>query len=205
MTLVFVRHGETALNAARTLQPFDTPLSTRGHAQAAAAAQRLKSFGLAGILSSDQPRALQTADAIAGVTGLSVQTTPLLQERNFGDLRGQPYDNLSFDPLAMAEAPANGESMAEFAARVAEAFAFARRCQARLGGPLAVVTHGLVVRGLFAGHVSYAPGAGEGMRIGNTALTIVEVAPPHRVTLFNCTRHLDGGEVAEDRASLSGG
>ena len=34
MTLLFVRHGETALNAARVMQPADTPLSPRGLAQA---------------------------------------------------------------------------------------------------------------------------------------------------------------------------
>ena len=34
MTLLLIRHGETALNVARVLQPADTPLSARGVAQA---------------------------------------------------------------------------------------------------------------------------------------------------------------------------
>ena len=74
MTLLLIRHGETALNAARVLQPADTPLSARGAAQAEALAGRLAAWRgaprepggapLAGILSSDLPRALATAEAI---------------------------------------------------------------------------------------------------------------------------------------------
>ncbi|HEY9065800.1 MAG TPA: histidine phosphatase family protein, partial [Burkholderiaceae bacterium] len=41
MSLLLVRHGETALNATRVLQPADTPLSARGIAQAEAIARRL--------------------------------------------------------------------------------------------------------------------------------------------------------------------
>ena len=41
MAVLLLRHGETALNAARVMQPADTPLSERGQAQARAVAQRL--------------------------------------------------------------------------------------------------------------------------------------------------------------------
>ena len=41
MTILLIRHGETALNAARIVQPADTPLSERGIAQARALARRL--------------------------------------------------------------------------------------------------------------------------------------------------------------------
>jgi len=61
MSILLIRHGETALNAARVVQPADTPLSERGAAQAAALARRLADFGIAAILSSDLPRAAQTA------------------------------------------------------------------------------------------------------------------------------------------------
>jgi len=204
MTLVLVRHGETALNAARTLQPFDTPLSARGLAQAAAVARRLAPMGLAGIVCSDQPRALQTAEALGAATGLPLQTTPLLQERNFGDLRGRPYDTLGFDPLAMEAAPPGGESIPDFAARIAAAFAHVVRLRAALGGPLAVVSHGLVIRGMLERHLQAAPGFEMPDRIGNTAVSIAAATPPHEALLVNCVAHL-GGAVAEDGRSLSGG
>ena len=109
MQLLIIRHGETPLNVARVMQSADTPLSDNGQAQAARLGQRLT-----GIVSSDLPRALQTAEAIAAATGLPIITSALLHERNFGDLRGRPHASLGFDALAMTEAPPNGESMADF-------------------------------------------------------------------------------------------
>ena len=60
MNLLLIRHGETALNVARVLQPADTPLSARGIAQAEALASRLASMNVEAIVSSDLPRALRT-------------------------------------------------------------------------------------------------------------------------------------------------
>lgn len=203
MTLYLIRHGETTLNVARVVQPADTPLSARGEAQAAALAHRLATVGLAGILSSDLPRARQTAEHLARATGLTVHTTALLQERNFGALRGRPYDALGVDPLRMDEAPPEGESRVQFERRVAEAFDQALRLQAALGGPLAVVTHGLVVKALLERHADLGthplPGS-----LRNASLCILSATAPHAVDLLDCTTHLDAG-TAHAAGSLSGG
>jgi broad specificity phosphatase PhoE len=205
MLLYLIRHGETALNVARVLQPADTPLSSRGLAQAAALVRRLQPLGLAGLLSSDLPRTLQTAQALADATGLAVHTSPLLQERNFGDWRGLPYDSLGLDPLATAAAPPGGESQAEFEARCQAAWRELCAMQSRLNGPLAVVTHGLVLRcWLVHGPLQRPDGMALPERLGNTALTVAEAGVPHRLRQVNCTRHLDG-ESRDDDRSLSGG
>lgn len=208
MSLLLIRHGETALNVARVLQPADTPLSARGIAQAEALARRLTTMNLQTIVSSDLPRALRTAEAIAAATGASIETTPLLQERNFGDWRGLSYDAMSIDPLTMAEAPPNGESTAAFEQRVAEAFAHVVARQAPIaseaGGVLAVVTHGLVIRALLAAHVRLADGMLQPTHLGNTSLSIVDSQPPHRASLLNCTQHLDAA-ARDDAHALSGG
>jgi probable phosphoglycerate mutase len=204
MNLLLIRHGETTLNVARVLQPADTPLSTRGFAQAAALAGRLEHAGLAGILCSDLLRARQTAEPLAAVTGLPVVYSALLQERNFGDLRGLAYDTLPFDPMQLDDAPPGGESSAVFLARVAAAFAEAVAVQAQLQGPLAVVTHGLVVKAMLSQHVQHAPGGVTPARLANASLSIIDAAAPHPVLLMDCTRHL-GPELCEPRGSLSGG
>ena len=206
MQIWLVRHGETALNAARILQPADTPLSPHGLQQAQALAERLAGERFAGILSSDLPRAHQTAQAIAERTGHALHTTPLLHERSFGDWRGQPYDSLSTDPLAMDAAPPGGESTTQFAERCREAFALALQTQAELGGPLVVVSHGLVIRQMLAALPPSAHPKGELdlPRMGNTSLTILDAAPPHAVRLLNCVRHLEKG-LREGAGSLSGG
>jgi len=207
MNLLIIRHGETPLNKARVIQPADTPLSDHGQAQAAAMAQRLAAadpMRPAGIVSSDMPRALQTAQALAAATGLAITTTRLLHERNFGDLRGRPYDSLGFDPLSHDEAPPNGESAAEFAARCAAAFVWVLQQQAALGGPLAVVTHGLVIRQWLERGTLQVPGhLALPERLSNTSVTVAMSAAPYIVSLVDCIAHLDG--VGEDANSLSGG
>lgn len=208
MTLLLIRHGETALNVARVLQPADTPLSARGMTQAEALAQRLALMNVRAIVSSDLPRALRTARAIAAATGAAIETTPLLHERNFGDWRGQPYDGMAVDPLSTAEAPPNGESSAAFAERVVAAFALVVARRAKLGadadGALAVVTHGLVIRMLLTAQVQLGAGVSPPTHLGNTSLSIVGASPPHRVSLLNCTRHLDAA-AGDDARALSGG
>lgn len=204
MTLVLIRHGETALNVTRVLQPADTPLSAQGLAQAQAVARRLTALGVAGIVSSDLPRAWVTALVIGDACGLPVTPSSLLHERNFGDLRGQPYDTLGFDPLAMNQAPPGGESIPAFIDRVARAFDEMRRLRAALQGPLVVVTHGMVIRALLAHHGRLPASTRLSPHLGNTCVSIVSARPPHAVSLLACTRHLDASNQ-EDVHSLSGG
>ncbi|WP_054017744.1 histidine phosphatase family protein [Piscinibacter sakaiensis] len=205
MTLLLIRHGETALNVARVLQPADTPLSAAGRAQAAALATRLAGAGLAGLVSSDLPRARETAEAVSRACGLPVHWSPLLQERNFGDWRGRAYDTLGADPLHGDASPPGGETAAQFEQRVAAAFALLRVHQAGCGGPLAVVTHGLVIKALLQRHARLAPGLGwpaHGLR--NTSLSRIAAEPPHDCDLLDCTRHLDEAAAPAPRG-LSGG
>lgn len=204
MSIVLIRHGETPLNAARVIQPADTPLSERGRAQAEAVARRLAArAGPAAILSSDLPRAFETATAIAAATGLDLRATELLQERNFGALRGRAYDDLGFDPLATPDAPPGGESVAEFEARVARAFGEILALRAALAGDLVVVTHGLVIRTLLARHARLAAGLEMPASLANSSVTVLAPVAPHEALLVNCTVHLQGSARDEGRG-LSG-
>lgn len=202
--LLLLRHGETPLNVTRVLQPADTPLSPTGRAQAVALARRLRALPLAGLVSSDLPRAVQTAETIASACGLPISHSPLLQERNFGDWRGRPYDSLGFDPLTMAGEPPGGESVPVFLARVARAFEGLLARQRELGGTLAVVSHGLVIKAMLEHHLRRPAGATLPERIANTSLTAVVLAPAPTARLIDCTAHL-AGDTADDTRALSGG
>lgn len=203
VSIYLIRHGETPMNATRVLQPPDTPLSERGQAQARALAERLASLDVTAILSSDLLRALDTARAISALTGHAIETTPLLQERNFGDLRGLAYDSLDHDPIAAEHAPPGGESMETFRQRVRQAFDALVAARARAGGNLAVVTHGLVIRTILARHVAMPAGEGEPEHVANTSLTIFDATAPYTVTLLNCARHLEG-EARDDGRGVAG-
>lgn len=204
MSIILVRHGETPLNAARVMQPFDTPLSERGLEQAKRVARRLVGTAPAAILTSDMPRAWQTAQAISHATGLEPVVSERLRERNFGDLRGSPFDTLGFDPLVMEAAPQNGESMAEFHSRSISAFALAVKLRSTLDGPLVFVSHGLVISAILRLCADVEPHALPD-RIGNTGITVLEPRHPHTPQLVNCTAHLNMKGLQEDASSLSGG
>jgi len=73
MSILLVRHGETASNAARILQFPDVPLSDRGLAQAERVATRLAGLGAEGIVSSDYARAQMTAERVQAATGASAE------------------------------------------------------------------------------------------------------------------------------------
>jgi broad specificity phosphatase PhoE len=90
VTRLFIwRHGRTAWNAEHRAQgQTDVELDERGHAQAAAAAERLARQQPDAIVSSDLRRAAQTAQHLAEVTGLPVRYDERLRERHFGVWQG---------------------------------------------------------------------------------------------------------------------
>ena len=157
MTILVVRHGETDGNAARILQRPDVPLNQRGMRQAEQLAQRLFAHGFVHILCSDFLRARMTAVPLAACSGITIEESSLLQERNFGDLRGVPYVELTEDPFGPDFVPPNGEDWPRFHARVAEAFAFIVSRRRAVNGTLVVVTHGLVCRALVERHALVPP------------------------------------------------
>jgi len=196
--IFLIRHGETAGNAARILQRPEIPLSERGIAQAERLARRLANAGIAGVLSSDLPRAAMTAEHLSQTTGLAVAFEPLLHERNFGDIRGTAIADLGFNPFGLDYAPPNGESWEVFHARVDRAWARMRDVAAATDGHLAVVTHGLVCRSLAGRHLALPAGEGVPERWENTSVTIVDARAPWRVELLNCCVHLVDLPAAPD-------
>ena len=140
----------------------------------------------------------------AGWRQQTLRPSARLQERNFGSLRGQPYDSLGFDPLTLPEAPPGGESAAAFVQRVHQAFDDLLQQHQGLDGDLLVVTHGLLIRTLLAGPLMIDAAALGDLHLANTSLSIFDAAPPHALQLLNCTRHLDPAE-RDDAQGLSGG
>ena len=200
MAILLVRHGETALNLARIVQPANTPLSEIGLKQVEALAERVaRDFPVRALATSDMLRARQSGAPLVRRLGLVMEVEPALAERNFGVLRGRTYESLGLDLLAMREAPEGGESAAQFEARVARAWSGLVRRAALLDGDLLAITHGLVIRRLLAQHLAspLAGGAGSGeIVVGNASITVVASAAPHVVHRLACEAHL-GSEAAD--------
>jgi broad specificity phosphatase PhoE len=197
MAIVLVRHGETQSNAQRVLQHPDTPLSERGLAQARCVAQRLARERIGELVASDYARALTTAELIRDAAGVPLAIDPELRERNFGDLRGQPYSALGFDPFAPGYTPPGGESWEDLHRRVDRLWKRMSERAAALDGDLVLVTHGLVCHSLVSrcielGGTACLPGS-----FRNTSVTVVDSAPPWRLQRLGCIAHLDE-ELARD-------
>jgi len=131
-----------------------------------------------------------TAAPLAARSGFAVEESPLLQERNFGDLRGTAYAAVGQDPFGPDFAPPNGEDWPTFHVRVAEAFALIVSRRRSVRGTLIVVTHGLVCRALVERHALLPATVIAPERYDNTSVTVLHEHAPHGVSLINCTRHL---------------
>lgn len=200
MNIILIRHGETPLNRARVLQPSDTPLSDLGQQQAKAMAQRLKNEPIDAILSSDMTRAAQTAQALSDATNIPIDFSTLLHERSFGDLRGQRFDDLGFNPMDPGYEPPNGESWEQFHVRVAQAFELVIQTANAQNKTLAVVSHGLVIREMVSRHLSSESQVPE--RLENTSVTVFSKQPPHTVSLLASADHVHG---LSDSPTTNGG
>lgn len=150
--VLLARHGETADNAAQRFQGRrNPPLNDRGREQAAELAEALRAEGIVSLWASPLLRAAETAQIVAEILGLSVQTDDRLREIDVGDWAGRPYAEV------MAEHPGElerwaagdftfrfpgGESLEEQKVRVVAALE-----EIRAGAvPALVVCHGGVIR-----------------------------------------------------------
>ena len=89
-TIYLVRHGETVDNARQIMQgQTQGCLNEKGREQALQVAQRLADEQIDAVVASDLNRAIQTAEYISALHGLSVTTTPLLRERDWGGFTGR--------------------------------------------------------------------------------------------------------------------
>lgn len=152
--LCLVRHGETPWNAERRLQGhLDVPLNGTGVAQAAATSRSLAAHRFAAIYCSDLRRARDTAAPAAALLGRELRCEPRLRERHYGVFQGLTYAEAEaqyrqeYAQFAARDPqfafPGGGESLADFAARIAGVLATI--AQRHLGEQVLVVTHGGVL------------------------------------------------------------
>lgn len=91
--LYLIRHGQSAGNAeGRFGGHGPTPLSELGVQQAERTAQVLAKEGVDAIYTSDLIRAVQTAEPLAKLLNIPINTSEAFRERNVGVLQGLTFD-----------------------------------------------------------------------------------------------------------------
>lgn len=93
--MLLIRHGEAEGNReGRLIGQTDAPLSEFGRSQADAVAARLASLPISRIISSDLPRAIQTAQPLATHLQAQVEVEPRLREISNGAWEGRMPDDV---------------------------------------------------------------------------------------------------------------
>lgn len=161
--VLLLRHGETEWNRVDRIQGWgDISLNERGRRQARAAAQCIAEeySDVARLLSSDLPRATETAETVASAVGFDdfeVEYDRTWRERDFGVYQGEAGDqffeeNPQFAIIdghdgAKGNVPEDGESYVEFRERVRAAWDDLRT---EAEDTVVVVTHSGVIRAIIA-------------------------------------------------------
>ena len=198
--LLLVRHGQTTWNAENRFQgQSDSPLSELGRRQAAAVGQRLGSYPMDEIWSSDLSRALHTAEAIARHHGLLVRLDARLREFRMGEWEGLTGAEIAArDPERLAlwrhvgahvSAP-GGESLTDLAERLRPLLEEMRRLPD--DAHIVLVSHGGAIRGLVCLALGLPPEMNRHLVTAETSLTEIELRDGRTILLrLNDHAHLE--------------
>ncbi len=152
--LYLIRHGETDSNKSYRFQgQTDIELNAEGKAQAELLAEHFKEIHLDKIYCSSLTRARQTAQPMAEMHNLKVETFDDIKEIAFGEWEGMTFDEINarwpgdidafFKNPALCHVP-GGENFSAVAARVEPFF---KRCLAEMDdADNAIVSHGGIIR-----------------------------------------------------------
>lgn len=197
-TLVLVRHGEIAANAARIWHgSTDSELTELGHAQARRTARHLarRRPRPIALYTSPLARTRATAARIAEELGLDAQIEPGLAEYGIGELEGESYVDLLrvhrfFERIAGdAEfAPPGGESPRQVIARVSDALA--RIARAHRGSEVVVVSHGAALGFALGSLIDGDANQWQRYHLANCAVSELVLEPAPRLLSWNRTEHL---------------
>ena len=196
MTLILVRHGQTAVNAEGRLQGrIDAPLTELGRRQAAASGAALPA-GVARVVVSPLLRARQTAEAF----GLPVSVPVVVDERwielDYGEWDGLPlrsmategWDRWRADP---SFAPPGGESLVALVERVSAACA--DLAAAAEEQDVVVVSHVSPIKAGVAWALGVGPETSWRMFLDVAAICRIGVGPRGPSLLsYNSIAHLGG-------------
>lgn len=165
--LYLVRHGETVANKAHIMQgQTQGELNEEGLRQAEFLRDKLSNEHFDTYLSSDLKRAIDTCSIIASPAKMTVVTTPLLRERDWGDFTG------CFIPdLKEREWPENVESLEKMKARASKFISFIR--QNYPDKKILAVGHGIINKAIQS--VYYNKPMNEIMPMKNGEIRILEL------------------------------
>ncbi len=176
--ILVARHGEAEYES-DAMTGAGGSLTALGRDQAQALGERLGGERVAGIVTSDLARAVQTAELAARFLDLPVKVREGLHEFPPGDFRGRPYDHAFFGAMArswlvgdLEVGVPGGETGREAADRVLGVLDTV--ADQYRGETLLVVSHGGVILALWGAIAPGSPAAPDPDRIANCSTYVLE-------------------------------
>lgn len=153
MSILIIRHGQDLPNYRGGWSK--NGLSDEGKKQAHKLGQHLISYNISRIITSDIPRASETAEIINGYLNLPIEYSKEWREINAGLLSGmsknksdEKYPGYYIEKIGIDQHFPKGESPREFYKRVIKAFEMLQQNVSR-DENIALITHGGVIMALF--------------------------------------------------------
>lgn len=193
VTVVLVRHGETAMTVARgysgSSEP-GPPLNEHGERQAHAAASLVDRVGRdlwgdieypSEVLASPMVRTRQTAGIIAERLGLPVRVEPLVQEADFGEWQGRTAEQIEARWPGLLEPwhtqadvrPPGGESIVDVGVRLSRVYDDLLATEA--GRTVVIVSHAVAIRAALGVAMGANPGSWSQLRVAPASVSIVRL------------------------------
>lgn len=198
VTLVLVRHGETAMTVSRgysgSSEP-GPPLNERGRAQARAAAALVDRVGRdlwgdiaypSEVLASPMVRTQETAGVIAERLGLPVRIDERVKEADFGQWQGLTAVQIEERWPGQLEPwhtradlrPPGGESIVDVGERLRSLYE--ELLTTERGRTVVVVSHAVAIRAALGIAMGAHPGAWSQLRVAPASVSIVRLFADHR-------------------------
>jgi broad specificity phosphatase PhoE len=193
VTVVLVRHGETAMTVARgysgSSEP-GPPLDERGREQAARAAELVHRVGRdlwgdieypSEVLASPMVRTQETAAIIAERLGLPVRTEDRVKEADFGQWQGLTAEQIEERFPGQLEPwhtradlrPPDGESIVDVGERLSAVFDDLLATER--GRTVVVVSHAVAIRAALGIAMGANPGSWSQLRVAPASVSIVRL------------------------------
>lgn len=200
--ILLVRHGETDWNRDERWQGQAGPaLNERGRVQAEAVAARLVGREPTALVTSDLPRAVETAQTIADATALEMVLEPGLREVDVGSWSGLTREQArDTDPdgferwMAGESGWAGGETYDQMHLRVVAALD--RLAANHQAGTIIAVAHGGAVRA-GACHAAGLPGHDRRRFVGCANCSVTELLYPAGARIPSLVAYNDTGHLAQ--------
>lgn len=182
--VTIIRHGETEWNVAMRLQGnSDSELTRKGISHVELLAKALQSKKYDVLISSDQKRALRTAEIINQYQGLTIVENSAFRERNFGIMEGLTHEEIihnypevytRYKKRKVQFQIPEGESLVQFYQRVTNGLQ--QMSKTYQGKKILLVTHGGVLDCALRMTLDIPLGTGRRFSIYNTSINTFSVS-----------------------------